>query len=800
MEDKKERGRKVLLRGPENYEDWAQVIRMRLLAARVWHTVLVEPEESEMKPAQTSATGSKGQRIEATKEWQDSKAEEGKAADIILSSISEEQQKHVRRIEHPHHIWKTLKGIHEQPNNEKLHNVMVQLFSKDLGRTIEERGSRIRVLDAEIESYDSTLKLPEKTLVILLLESLTPEYDTMKKILITTDQIDELDKVLQKLAGEEVRIVKGEVEQALAVRKEGKGRSKGRQDGKDMKCFRCDRTGHRKSECFATRSADGTPLEDEPPVKPRKRGEKARAAPVPTIPRSYEEAVNDSVFGHEWRKATEKELSQLASFKTWRLEDLPAGKNLVSSRWVFDLKKNQQGEVTKFKARLVARGFSQKKGIDYIETFAPTAKYNSLRMLLAVAATEDLEIHQGDVESAYLAADLDKEIFMEPPEGVETRGKVCRVLRGLYGLKQSARLWNRRLTSFLLKHGFRQLSTDFSILTKGGMKEGLTILIYVDDLLFISPHMEQINWVKKLLASEFRIKDLGEAKTILNMQVTRDRKKRQLTLSQPGYTRKVLERFGMTDCHPVATPMEPGAIKVLDRAYKEVKDSPVESKADKTRYQEAIGSLMHLMVSTRPDIAYAVGRLSRYCQNPTEVHWKAAKQVFQYLKGSTERGIRFGKGEGLTGASDSSFADDLIERKSTAAYVFLLNGGAITWASKKTPVVALSSTEAEYMAATAAAREEAWVSRQLAELGIKQTGPTRIDMDNQSTIQMTKNPEFHARTKHIDVQYHYIREQVASDKVQVEYVPSAEMLGDELTKPLSAQARKEKLQGLGLTQ
>ena len=133
MEDKKEQARKVLLRGPENYEDWAQVIRMRLLAARVWHTVLVEPEESEMKPAQTSATGSKGQRIEATKEWQDSKAEEGKAADIILLSISEEQQKHVRQIEHPYHIWKTLKGIHERPNNEKLHNVMVQLFSKDLG-------------------------------------------------------------------------------------------------------------------------------------------------------------------------------------------------------------------------------------------------------------------------------------------------------------------------------------------------------------------------------------------------------------------------------------------------------------------------------------------------------------------------------------------------------------------------------------------------------------------------------------------------------------------------------------------
>ena len=227
MEDKKEQGRKVLLRGPENYEDWAQVIRMWLLATRVWHTILVEPEESGMKPAQTSATGSKGQQIKATKEWQDSRAEEGKAADIILLSISEEQQKHVRQIKHPYHIWKTLKGIHEQLNNKKLHNMMVQLFSKDLGQTIKERGSRICVLNAEIESYNSTLKLLEKTLVILLLESLTPEYDTMKKILITTDQINKLDKVLQKLAGEEAQIVKGEVEQALAVCKEGKGQSKG---------------------------------------------------------------------------------------------------------------------------------------------------------------------------------------------------------------------------------------------------------------------------------------------------------------------------------------------------------------------------------------------------------------------------------------------------------------------------------------------------------------------------------------------------------------------------------------------
>ena len=197
----------------------------------------------------------------------------------------------------------------------------------------------------------------------------------------------------------------------------------------------CKATGKAKEGAFATE-------------------EQGAVAPVLMIPGLYEEVVNNMVFRHEWRKATEKELSQLASFKTWRLEDLPAGKNLVSSRWVFDLKKNQQGEVTKFKARLVARSFSQKKGIDYIKMFALTAKYNSLQMLLAIATTEDLEIHQGDVESAYLAADLDKEIFMEPLEGVETRGKVCRVLRGLYRLKQSAWLWNRRLTSFLLKHGF----------------------------------------------------------------------------------------------------------------------------------------------------------------------------------------------------------------------------------------------------------------------------------------------------------------------------------------------------------
>lgn len=566
---------------------------------------------------------------------------------------------------------------------------------------------------------------------------------------------------------------------------------------------------HTQEECGQTEPrsqevAKGSQEATRRSTRIRKATEKVKALTVstreqeePEIPQTYREAIEDPVHGQKWKEAVDRELAALASFNTWRLEDLPAGKNLVSSRWVFSLKKDQQGRIVKFKARLVARGFSQRKGVDFEETFAPTVKYDSLRMALAIATAEDLEIHQVDVENAYLAADLEEEIFLDPPEGVQVpKGRVCRLQKGLYGLKQSARLWNKRITDVLVEEGFQQLSTDYSVLTKGGITKGLTVLVYVDDLLLLGHKLADVEELKALLKRQFKIKDLGEARSILNMQITRDRKKRELTLSQPGYTRQVLELFNMADCHPVKTPMEPGVLKALDVEYQRAKDS-AENKLQK-QYQEAIGSLMHLMVSTRPDIAYAVGRLSRYSQWPTDVHWKAVKRVFRYLAGTIGRGIQFRGLPRPIGYSDASHADDLNDRKSTLAYIFTMGGGAISWASKKSPVVALSSTEAEYMALTGAARQEAWINRQLGELQYRMK-PGKILTDNQSSIDLAKNPKFHNRTKHIDTAYHYIRERVNLGHIAIEYMPSAELPADDLTKPLPAHGREKKLGKLGLT-
>lgn len=270
----------------------------------------------------------------------------------------------------------------------------------------------------------------------------------------------------------------------------------------------------------------------------------------------------------------------------------------------------------------MAQGFSQQYGIDYEETFALTVKYDSLRLLFALAAVQDLSIHQMDVETAYLAADLQEEIYMKPLLGMRSDGKVCKLLKGLYRLKQSACIWNQKITASFVSQGFHALSTDHSVLTKGGIQIGVTIAIYVNDLLIFGRYMKDIMDIKKNLSKMFKMKDLGEVKNVLNLHVERDRERKTIDIDQTRYIRKILERFQMSDSYPIGTPIDLGTPKVLDMAYIQTKTKE-KLEFDWQTYQEAIGSLMHLMVCTRPDIAYAVGRLSRYSQYPTGQHWRA---------------------------------------------------------------------------------------------------------------------------------------------------------------------------------
>ena len=456
--------------------------------------------------------------------------------------------------------------------------------------------------------------------------------------------------------------------------------------------------------------------------------------------------------------------------------ELPKGRKLVSSKWVFKLKELLNGK-TKYKARLVARGFSQKEGIDYTETFAPVVKYKSVRLVLAIACERNMHIHQMDVCTAFLHGKLEEEIYMTPPEGIDSGGKVWKLEKTLYGLKQAPRCWNQRLDDFFVQKGYVQSINDFATYTKGSGKEQIIIAIYVDDLLIMSESLDIVKSAKAELTTEFEMVDFGEAQLVLGMRIKHDRTLGILTLDQENYCKKILERFNMKDCKPVSTPLVTGQKlrETRSESVKELKDTP---------YRSAIGSLMYLMVSTRPDLASAIGLLSRYMEGRNSTQWEAVKRVFRYVQATKEYGLKFSR-EGkfnLVGYCDADWGGCLDTRRSTTGYVFLLGGGAVSWSSKRQQSVALSSCEAEYVAAAQAAKEGRWLFNFLTEIGIPITKPLQVYSDSQSALALMRNPVYHERSKHIDMKFHYIRDEIRSKEMKFLYVQTSNQVADSLTK------------------
>ena len=480
------------------------------------------------------------------------------------------------------------------------------------------------------------------------------------------------------------------------------------------------------------------------------------------------------------------------------------------------------GEVIKYKARLVAKGFTQRYGIDYLETYAPVVKLTSLRIILALAAARDYEVDQTDIKSAYLLAKLDEEIYMDIPEGLDveknigTGWKVCKLLKGLYGLKQSGRMWNQEWDRHLVGTcGFTRSKDDHAVYLKKSEKSDdyCWVLIWVDDVLWIGSR-DMVDEAKSQLAQQFPVTDMGSAHFFLGIEIVRGPQK--ISLNQSAYIQKILERFHLTNAHTVSTPLNPGTklLETPDTSDREARvDRVVVGEVDETEYRSMIGSLMYLMLCSRPDIAFAVGVLSRYNDWPRASHWSAAKHLLRYVKKTAHLGLTLGpfSTNDLHPIlySDADWAGDLDTWKSTGGYVCVLTTSSstgnpiqstISWSSKRQQTVALSSTEAEYMALTQAAKEAIWVSRFLAELqGIPEnsenpipnpTGPpctpkTRVYIDNQGSIALAHNPEFHARTKHIAIQEHYVREKVTTGEIELVYLHTGDMIADCLTKNLS---------------
>ena len=492
-----------------------------------------------------------------------------------------------------------------------------------------------------------------------------------------------------------------------------------------------------------------------------------------------------------WQQAMDEEMSSLLANETWTLEQPPPGVKPIPVKWVYKVKRDATGRVERYKARLVAKGFHQHEGIDFEEVFAPVSKYTTVRTLLAAAASQDLEIHQLDIKTAFLNGTIEEEVWIQQPPGYSTDdGTACRLLKTLYGLKQAPRAWHARMKTELEKMGFEATAADPALFIKRDTST-IFLLTYVDDLLIITSDSAALADTKTKILETFEARDPGPAASFLGMSIHRDRTARTLSLAQGRLTKDLLEKHGLEECKPLSTP--------LSTATKLTKDGELLDTSTYT-YSQLIGSLMYLSVCNRPDLAQAVGALARHMAKPTTEHWTAAKGVLRYLSGTANYGITFGGPElKLEAYCDADYAGDIDTRRSTTGYAFVLGGGAISWSSRLQPTVAVSTTEAEYMAAAYAIKEALWLRTLLTEMGLEQDTIT-ICADNQSAIKLLRNPVFTMRSKHIDVIYHFARERVIRKDVTIKYISTNNMVADALTKPLPAAKLKYCRTAMGVSE
>lgn len=501
-------------------------------------------------------------------------------------------------------------------------------------------------------------------------------------------------------------------------------------------------------------------------------------------PKSYSEAIK-SKESDKWIDAMNEEMTSLYVNKTWILVPKPENASVVQCKWLFKIKK--ESDNLRYKTRLVAKGFTQKEGIDYTEIFAPVAKFTTVKIMLALVAQFDWEMIQMDVKIAFLHGDLDRDIYMHQPEGYvdkDKSGHVCLLKKALYGLKQSPRQWNLKFDDCMKSLGFDRSKFDHCLYFKNLKLKPVFLLLYVDDMLLIGPSMSEISIVKQNLSKSFEMKDLGNAKHILGMDIVRDRTANKLVLKQTDYVFKILAKFCMSNAKGVRVPM---ASHFILSKFQCPETNAEKKDMETVPYASAIGSVMYLMVSTRPDLAYSVSCLSRYMANPGRTHWKAMKWLLRYLQYSANFGLSFSKSNDvkLQGFVDSNYANDRDNRKSSTCYVFTLCGSCISWKSHLQPVVASSTMEAEYVALSDCFKEAIWLKGLLNELGYCKT--VVVYSDSQSTIQLCKNPVFHDRSKHIEVKFHFIRDVIDRDVIELEKVVSHLNPADIGIKPLPAE-------------
>ena len=505
-------------------------------------------------------------------------------------------------------------------------------------------------------------------------------------------------------------------------------------------------------------------------------------------PTTYVEAVTgpDS---EKWLEAMKSEMESMYANQVWTLVDPPEGAKPIGCKWVFKKKTDMDGNVITFKGRLVAKGFKQIHGVDYDETFSPVAMLKSIRILLAIAAYHDYEIWQMDVKTAFLNGKLLEDVYMTQPEGFvnpEDASKVCKLQRSIYGLKQASRSWNLRFDDAIKEFGFIKNEDEPCVYKKVSGSKIVFLVLYVDDILLIGNDIPILQSVKIWLGNCFSMKDLGEAAYILGIKIYRDRSRKLLGLSQSTYIDKILKRFNMHEFKKGFLPMSHG-VSLSKAQCHSTQDE--RDRMTKIPYASAIGSIMYAMKCTRPDVSYALRAMSRYQSDPGEGHWTAVKNILKYLRRTKDLFLVYGVEEELIvkGYTDASFQTDKDDSRSQSGYVFCLNGGAVSWKSSKQDTVADSTTEAEYIAASDAAKEAVWIKKFITELGIVPSIVDPVDLycDNNGAIAQAKEPRSHQRSKHILRRFHLIREIIDRGDVKICRVPTDDNIADPLTKPLA---------------
>ena len=490
-------------------------------------------------------------------------------------------------------------------------------------------------------------------------------------------------------------------------------------------------------------------------------------------PVTYSQAMQHS----GWREAIASEKASIEKNQTWELIDRPPGITPITAKWIFKTKIGADGQPSKKKARLVVRGFQQKEGLDYDEVFAPVAKWNTVRIVIALAAAGAWPLAHLDVKTAFLNGDLKERVWLEIPEGWSsptTNGKICHLHKALYGLKQAPRAWFEKIDTFLRDLGMKHTEAGYSLyylLEEGGV----TILIlYVDDLLVTGSNNSRCKWLHQQLMNKFDMTNLGNASYYLGVEITRTQS--GTFLSQQNYARSILEEFGLTECNPLSVPLQE-ALKL--RLWVEA------DMVDAGHYRKLVGKLIYL-TNTRPDIKFAVGALSRYMASPREPHLQAAKQVLRYIRGTLDFGILYIKGESsvIFGFTDSDWGTDPDDSKSISAYIFQSAGGPVTWCSRKQDMVATSSTDAETRAVAEGIREAIWIRTLIQRIEGREIELLAIYCDNQGTLKSSRNPIASKNSKHYEIPKHYIRENVLTGVVELFYVITHDQIADILTKAL----------------